>query len=53
MVRKSMPKKNRTGERYRDRWRWDSVAWGSHCVDCYPSNCPHRVFVRDGKVVRE
>lgn len=44
----------RPGEdRYRERWRWDSVAWGSHCVDCYPSNCPFRVFVRDGKVVRE
>src|SRR3972149_4268062 len=39
--------------RYRERWRWDSVTWGSHCVDCYPSNCPFRVFVRDGKVVRE
>ncbi len=44
---------SRSGDRYRERWRWDSVAWGSHCVDCYPSNCPHRVFVRDGKVVRE
>ena len=43
----------RTEDRYRQRWRWDSVAWGSHCVDCYPSNCPFRVFVRDGKVVRE
>src|SRR3972149_5452509 len=42
-----------TGDRYRDRWKWDKVAWGSHCVDCYPSNCPFRVFVRDGKVVRE
>ncbi|OGO51947.1 MAG: hypothetical protein A2148_04685 [Chloroflexi bacterium RBG_16_68_14] len=42
-----------TEDRYRQRWRWDSVAWGSHCVDCYPSNCPHRVYVRDGKVVRE
>ena len=40
-------------ERYRQRWRWDSFVWGSHCVDCYPSNCPFRVFVRDGKVVRE
>jgi len=42
-----------TEDRYRDRWKWDKVAWGSHCVDCYPSNCPFRVFVRDGKVVRE
>jgi dimethylsulfide dehydrogenase subunit alpha/complex iron-sulfur molybdoenzyme family reductase subunit alpha len=38
---------------YRDKWKWDRVGWGSHCVDCYPSNCPYRVFVRDGKVVRE
>jgi anaerobic selenocysteine-containing dehydrogenase len=55
-----MPKKangrgngNGAEDRYRQRWRWDSVAWGSHCVDCYPSTCPHHVFVRDGKVVRE
>jgi DMSO reductase family type II enzyme molybdopterin subunit len=40
-------------ERYRDRWRWDKVTWGTHCVDCYPGNCPMRVYVRDGKVVRE
>jgi len=40
-------------EKYRDVWRWDRMAWGSHCVDCYPSNCPYRVYVRDGVVVRE
>jgi DMSO reductase family type II enzyme molybdopterin subunit len=40
-------------ERYRERWRWDKVVWGTHCVDCYPGNCPMRVYVRDGKVVRE
>jgi anaerobic selenocysteine-containing dehydrogenase len=40
-------------ERYRDRWRWDEVYWGTHCVDCYPGNCPMRVYVRDGKIVRE
>jgi nitrate reductase alpha subunit len=39
--------------RYRDKWRWDKVAWGSHCVDCYPTNCTYRVYVRDGRVVRE
>ncbi len=38
---------------YRNRWKWDRTAWGTHCVDCYPSNCPYRVYVRDGKVVRE
>jgi anaerobic selenocysteine-containing dehydrogenase len=38
---------------YRDKWTWDSVAWGSHSVDCYPGGCPWRVFVKDGKVMRE
>ncbi len=38
---------------YRSRWAWDRVEWGTHCVDCYPGNCPYRVYVRDGKVVRE
>src|SRR3972149_9797869 len=38
---------------YRDKWKWDKVAWGSHSVDCYPGGCPFRVFVRDGKITRE
>jgi DMSO reductase family type II enzyme molybdopterin subunit len=29
------------------------VTWGSHAVDCYPGGCPWRVYVRDGKIVRE
>lgn len=41
------------GAPYRDRWTWDSVTWGTHCVDCYPGNCPYRVYVRDGAIVRE
>jgi DMSO reductase family type II enzyme molybdopterin subunit len=40
-------------ERYRDKWKWDKVTWGSHAVDCYPGGCPWRVFVRDGKIIRE
>jgi DMSO reductase family type II enzyme molybdopterin subunit len=40
-------------EAYRDKLVFDHVAWGTHCVDCYPSNCPYRVYVRDGRVVRE
>ncbi len=40
-------------ERYRDRWKWDKVTWGSHAVDCYPGGCPLHVYVRDGKIVRE
>src|ERR1022692_652280 len=38
---------------YRARWTWDRVAWGTHCVDFYPGNCLYRVFVKDGRVVRE
>jgi len=38
---------------YRDRWDWDEVRWATHCVDCYPGDCPVRVYVKDGKVVRE
>jgi len=43
------------GHRYRERWQWDSVVWGSHAVDCYPGwgSCPIRVYVRDGRVVWE
>jgi len=38
---------------YRGKWKWDRMAWGCHCVDCYPSNCPYRVYVRDDRVVFE
>jgi len=38
---------------YRQQWRWDKVAWVSHCVDCYPGNCPFRVYVKDGLVLYE
>ncbi|MBK9546850.1 MAG: molybdopterin-dependent oxidoreductase [Dehalococcoidia bacterium] len=38
---------------YRSRWSWDEVRWASHCIDCYPGNCPMRVYVKDGQVVRE
>jgi anaerobic selenocysteine-containing dehydrogenase len=40
-------------EGYRDRWKWDKVTWGSHSVDCYPGGCPFRVYVKDGKIIRE
>ncbi|MBI5505058.1 MAG: molybdopterin-dependent oxidoreductase, partial [Deltaproteobacteria bacterium] len=42
-------------ELYRARYagEWDRVAFGTHCVDCYPNNCPIYVFVKDGKAVRE
>jgi len=40
-------------DRYRERWTWDGVSWGSHSVDCYPGGCLFRVFTKDGKVIRE
>jgi hypothetical protein len=40
-------------DQYRDKWKWDKVTWGSHCVDCYPTNCPYRVYSRNGRVIRE
>ncbi|MBA4180215.1 MAG: ethylbenzene dehydrogenase [Anaerolinea sp.] len=41
------------GGPYRARWDWDEVRWASHCIDCYPGNCPMRVYLKDGAVVRE
>ena len=29
------------------------MGWGTHCVDCYPGNCPFRVYSGGGKVLRE
>lgn len=40
-------------QRRRCNTGWDRVAFGTHCVDCFPNNCPLLVFVKDGKVVRE
>ncbi len=39
-----------TGENY---WQWDSCRWGTHRVNCLPGSCPFRVYMRDGRVVRE
>ncbi|MCK6557523.1 ethylbenzene dehydrogenase, partial [Candidatus Binatia bacterium] len=41
------------GDLYRERWSWDKVVWASHCINCYPGNCPERVYLKDGKIVRE
>ena len=38
---------------YKQRWQWDRVVWGTHCVDCYPGNCPYRVYIKDGLVLHE
>jgi DMSO reductase family type II enzyme molybdopterin subunit len=40
-------------DRYRDQWRWDRSVPATHGVDCYPGNCPMRVYVRDGVIQRE
>ena len=40
-------------ELYRDKWKWDKVVVGTHCVDCYPGNCPYRVYVKDGVIFAE
>ena len=34
-------------------WDWDCWRWGTHRVNCYPGSCPFRVYVKDGKVIRE
>ena len=46
---------SRTEDAHRRRCNpeWERVAFGTHCVDCFPNNCPLYVFVKDGKVVRE
>ncbi|MBD3649314.1 MAG: molybdopterin-dependent oxidoreductase, partial [Pseudomonadales bacterium] len=38
---------------YQEQWTWDKVTWASHCIDCYPGNCPMRVYVKDGIAWRE
>lgn len=42
-----------TEGRYGASMDFDRWGWGSHCVDCYPSNCPYRVYMKDGVIVRE
>lgn len=40
------------GDRYRQRWTWDRVTWGTHCLNCL-ATCPYRVYSRDGAVAFE
>ncbi len=35
--------------RYRDRWRWERVTFGTHCLNCL-ATCPYRVYTSDGAV---
>ncbi|MBK7251083.1 MAG: hypothetical protein IPI06_09460 [Gammaproteobacteria bacterium] len=39
---------------WRAKWRWDSVAKGTHFVNCwYQRGCNWNVYVKDGIVWRE
>ncbi len=39
---------------YRERWKWDRVAKGTHHVNCwYQRGCNWNVYVKDGVVLRE
>jgi DMSO reductase family type II enzyme molybdopterin subunit len=51
--RRRRPSRSAEAEPFEDAMRWDSVVWSSHCVDCYPGNCPFRAYVRDGVIWRE
>lgn len=42
-----------SASRYHKNLDFDYVKFGTHCADCYPGNCPMKVYVKDGKVVRE
>ncbi len=53
MTAPELERQTSAGGQYRKLWDWDEVRWASHCIDCYPGNCPMRVYVKDGKVVRE
>ncbi len=37
---------------YRQRWSWDKVTWGTHCLNCL-ATCNYRVYSKDGKVLFE
>ena len=34
-------------------WDWDSIKWGTHRTNCVAGSCPFRVYMRDGRVLRE
>mgnify|MGYP003519647061 CR=1 FL=1 len=50
MTAPELERQTSAGGQYRKLWDWDEVRWASHCIDCYPGNCPMRVYVKDGKV---
>ncbi len=48
----SPPDKRTSGSQYRDRWSWDNVTFGTHCLNCL-ATCSYRVYSADGKVLFE
>ncbi|MCK9518474.1 MAG: molybdopterin-dependent oxidoreductase [Dehalococcoidia bacterium] len=42
----------KTEARYRQRWSWDRVTFGTHCLNCL-ATCPYRVYSSDGAVLFE
>ncbi len=51
--KETLTRGSETSEEERDYWDWDCWKWGTHRVNCYPGSCPFRVYVKDGKVIRE
>ncbi len=52
-AKSARPRTPRSAEAYRKKWTWDSVAWATHCVDCYPGSCMYHIYLKDGKVAFE
>ena len=39
-------------ENYRQRWSWDKVTFGTHCLNCL-ATCPYRVYSKDNEILFE
>ncbi|MEJ2131081.1 MAG: molybdopterin-dependent oxidoreductase, partial [Gammaproteobacteria bacterium] len=37
---------------YRERWSWERVTFGTHCLNCL-ATCPYRVYAKDDQVLFE
>jgi DMSO reductase family type II enzyme molybdopterin subunit len=42
----------RSKGQYHERWAWDQVTFGTHCLNCL-ATCPYRVYSADGQVLFE
>src|SRR3990172_3506212 len=52
-VRRTPKGARSAADSYRESYTWDSVAWATHCVDCYPGSCMYHIYLKDGKVAFE